>query len=486
MKWGLILLAAALALAATLALTPPARAGGPTMAVGAAEDNVRQSTVTASKSQMELLKLLGLNAVRITTTWSPGAGAPSASEANAISIVDDAARLSGLRVYVQVLNAGSRTTPAVGKDQSDFAAYAASVARRFPSIRDVIVGNEPNLNRFWLPQYGPNGEDVAAQSYEQLLAVSYDALKAVSLDVIVWGGALSPRGEDKANSTRPTHSPSQFILDLGVTYKGSGRTTPIMDGLALHPYEDYSSLPPTFQHPKTSTIALADYGKLVALLGQAFDGTSQPGSQLPILYDEFGVESQIPPDKAKLYTGTEPVSTHAVDEKTQTEYYTQALAIAFCQPNVRGFFFFHTADEQALDRWQSGLYYVDGSRKSGIDAVAAAVRASRGGVITRCDGLQLTPTPNLTVPPVKPRQTAIPPVTVACDIDCNYQIRLEKLATHGTVAALYGKAPAGTPVKVAFKQRRLARAKYRFTVRALAPVNLGPPGTAWSRAFALG
>ena len=475
-----------LLLAAVLAVATSASAGGPAMVAGAAEDNVRQGSLPASLAQMELLRVLGLNAVRITTTWAPGATAPSPTEANSLSIVDQAAKLSGLRVYVQVMNAGSRTTPAPGKEQADFASFAASIARRFPSFRDVIIGNEPNLNRFWLPQFGPKGEDVAAQSYEQLLAVSYDAIKAVSPSILVWGGALAPRGEDKAASSRHTHSPTQFILDMGVTYKGSGRTTPIMDGFAHHPYEDYSALPPAFQHPRTTTIALADYGKLVTVLGQAFDGTPQPGSQLPILYDEFGVESQIPVEKARLYTGTEPASTRPVDENTQAQYYGQALAIAFCQPNVRGFFFFHTADEQALDRWQSGIYYVDGTRKSGFDPVRVAVRASRGGVITRCEGLQLTPKPKLTVPPITPRQRTIPTVTLLCDIDCNYQVRLEKLSTHATVAALYGKALAGAPVKAGFRQRRLARAQYRYTVRALAPVNLGPAGTATSRAFSLG
>jgi hypothetical protein len=456
------------------------------MAVGAAEDNVRQSNVAASKAQMDLLRMLGLNAVRVTTTWAPGLNAPTAGEAGALSVVDQAAKLSGLTVYVQVMNAGSKTTPLSGQDQADFTAYAASIAKRFSSFRNFVIGNEPNLNRFWLPQFGPNGEDVAAQSFEVLLAQTYDALKAVSPDVKVWGGAISPRGEDKANSTRPTHSPTQFILDLGTAYKGSGRTTPIMDGIALHPYEDYSSLPPSFQHPKTTTIALADYDKLIKILGQAFDTTQQPGTQLPVLYDEFGVESQIPSTKASLYTGTEPVSTHAVDEATQAKYYADALTMAFCQPNVRGFFIFHTADEQALDRWQSGLFYVDGTQKSGLDQVHTAARASIGGTIAKCPGLQLTPVPVLTVPATKPYQHTLPNVTLACDIDCTYQVRLERLPNHATVAALYGKSLAGDQTAVQFKQRRLARAQYRFTVRATAPVNVGPPGTAASRTFTLG
>ena len=41
----------------------------------------------------------------------------------------------------------------------------------------MIVGNEPNLNLFWLPQFGPDGADVAASGYLVLLAETYDALK---------------------------------------------------------------------------------------------------------------------------------------------------------------------------------------------------------------------------------------------------------------------------------------------------------------------
>ena len=48
------------------------------------------------------------------------------------------------------------------------------------------------------------------------------------------------------------------------------------------------------EHPRSSTVGLADYGKLVGLLRTAFDGTAQPGSRLPIYYSEFGVQSTIP------------------------------------------------------------------------------------------------------------------------------------------------------------------------------------------------
>ena len=39
-----------------------------------------------------------------------------------------------------------------------------------PDLQNFIIGNEPNLNRFWLPQFDPDGEDAAAPSYVALLA----------------------------------------------------------------------------------------------------------------------------------------------------------------------------------------------------------------------------------------------------------------------------------------------------------------------------
>ena len=50
-------------------------------------------------------------------------------------------------------------------------------------------------------------------------------------------------------------------------------------------------MPPTLQHPRTTTIGIADYPKLVRLLTNAFRGTAQRGETLPIVYDEFGYQS---------------------------------------------------------------------------------------------------------------------------------------------------------------------------------------------------
>ena len=122
----------------------------------------------------------------------------------------------------------------------------------------MIVGNEPNLNRFWLPQFGADGDDLAApRATSTLLARSYDAVKAARPGVRVWA-APSPRAAATGrDGSRPTHSPTAFIRDLGAAYRASGRTRPLMDGFAFHPYMEASRVPPTASHPRTPTITVA-------------------------------------------------------------------------------------------------------------------------------------------------------------------------------------------------------------------------------------
>jgi hypothetical protein len=374
---------------ACLAFALPAYGGGPTMTLGAAEDAVRAPDLVTAKTKMAQLRLAGFTAVRVTSNWVPGLVAPTRNELNVLQNIEAAARLSGVKVYISVYNPGSRTTPLDPIDQEQFAQYAAALARAIPSVDDIIVGNEPNLNRFWLPQFGPDGSNASAPAYVSLLARTYDALKAVDPGVRVWGGALAPRGGDRPGGARPTSSPTAFIQAMGAAYRASGRTLPVMDGLAIHPYPDNSSQSPGFPHPRSTSIGLADYDKLVALLGTSFDGTAQPGSTLPILYDEFGIETAVPDGKRSLYSGNEPTTTKPVDENKQAAAYDLGLRLAFCQPNVAGILLFHSEDESALPSWQSGVYYADGTPKASLAAVRDSLDRARGGSIAQCNGLAL-------------------------------------------------------------------------------------------------
>ncbi len=454
-----MILAAAVALAA-LSGGPSAFAGGPHMLVGATEDVVRQPTLAQAKAELELVRLVGFDAIRLSQIWQPGETSLTPVELLPLKNAVDAAQLTGVQVLLTVTQFGSRTTPLTDEQQADFATFAAWLARQLPSVRRIIVSNEPNLNRFWLPQFDESGGDVAASAYEGLLARTFDAIKAVDAGVEVLGGALAPRGVDQPNTGRDTHSPTTFLRDLGAAYRASGRTKPIMDALAIHPYEDNSSIAPVAgTHPSTSTIALADYPKLVSLLADAFGGTAQRGATLPVFYDEFGVESQIPPAEESLYTGTEPPTIHPVDEATQAAYYRQALALAFCQPTVQGISLFHAFDEQARAGWQSGLYYVNGKPKASLAPTRAAIGLVGRGVIAQCPGLHL-----LLHPAVSGARLA--PV-LACDLDCRYVARLVRLPLT-TARTASGVAIGGRPKTIRFSVARLRPSRYqvRFSLRA--------------------
>jgi len=332
--------------------------------VGAVDDVVRHPGPA-----LEQLREAGFGAVGITSFWQPGLTAPAAEELAVLR--DVAARADRTRIFLSVYQPGSATTPLTPDARTQFAAYVAAIVHDVPEIRDIVVGNEPNLNRFWLPQFDAAGNDVAAPAYYALLAEVYDAAKGVDEDVRIWGGALAPRGIDRPGSGRDTHSPTTFIQDLGAAYRASGRSDPPLDGFAFHPYPASSSIPPDRPtDPASKSILLADYEeKLAPLLTEAF------GRSLPVLYSELGVETVILPGKASLYEGAEP--GRPVDEATQADYYRRAIELASCQEDVVGLLLFHSHDEPALTGFQSGVYYVDGTAKTSLDPVREAIQAVR-------------------------------------------------------------------------------------------------------------
>ena len=450
-----------------LVFAAPAAAGGPSLVVGAAEDSPKQATLDGAKTHMTMAQLAGLKAIRVTTLWRPGLTAPPPAELTALKNAAAAGNLAGIRLVVSVYPFGSSVTPLTPEARKEFAEFTAAVAGA--GFRELIVGNEPNINRFWLPQFADDGSNAAAAAFLPLLAETYDGVKAAQPSAFVWGVGLSPRGSDNPALARPTHSPTAFIRDLGTLYRASGRTTPIMDGLAIHPYGDNSSqAPKDSAHPNSTTIGLADYGKLVALLGTAFDGTAQAGSTLPILYDEYGVETQIPAAKERRYDGTEPATTRPVDAATQANYYRQAIEMAFCQPTVRGIFLFHVTDEQQRAAWQSGLYDIDGTPRVARDVVKNASDQTRRGVVARCN-LQLVPKVGLRRLP----DASAVRLRFSSNLDGAYRVRLVR--EDGTTAAsTSGRIVGDTQKVVRLRLPRVRTGLFRLEVTVRSTANPAP------------
>jgi hypothetical protein len=467
---------------AALALAPAAVAGGPTMGVGVTSDVAKQGDPALAQAEVLRAKAAGFTAIRLTQHWLPGQVEPPGGDLAALRNAVFAATANQLKVYVVVSHPGSRTTPLTEQSRKEFAQFLGALAKALPAVRHYTIGNEPNLNGFWLPQFGPNGENVAAPAYLALLADAYDALKAVSPNIVVLGGALSPRGSDNYTLARHTHSPTKFILDLGTAYKASGRTKPVMDALSINPFPDNSSQSPATGHPTGTSIGIADYDKLVKLLGQAFDGTGQKGSTLPIYYGEFGIESVPPTQKASQYNGAEPTTTKPVDEKTQAASYRKALELSFCQPNVAGIFMFLTVDDPRLPGWQSGFYYPDKTAKTSLALMKQAARQTRGGIVAKCAALKLTPAVDRFGPFGSNGRYG---VNFRCDIDCTVEISLQRLSDRKVVASLTGKALAGVYSVVRLRKLNLVNGAYKFNVAFYAPVNRGATVVKSTRAFSV-
>ncbi len=443
-----------------------ARAASP-LQIGAVVPELTDRSLVGST--IEDMTTSGLSDVgRITFTWKRGQKDLDPGLLSDVQYAIQQADASGIDIYLTLYPEGASDTPRTVAAKTTFATWAAWIAARLPELRHIIIGNEPNLNRFWLPQFDRNGRDVAAPAYVRLLARTYDAIKAVAPSMEVVGGALSHMGINRPGSGRDTTAPQRFILDMGKAYRASGRTRPIMDAFAFHPYLEHADLPPTYEHYSPRIMTIADYGRIVSLLRRAFDGTAQPGSKIPIVYAEFGVESRIPDALLPAYTGVEPATTRPVSESVQAKYYAKAMQMAACQPTVRTFFVFRLIDEPSRGGWQSGLYYANGSPKASLDAVEAAARRLEEQAPTGCATL-LAPKPRVSFFPVrKPtaRSPFVRPISLLPDADCVYEVRLMKGSS--LVARVRGRAVAGIRKRIGLTEAFLPRGTYRIAIRVTA------------------
>lgn len=367
-----------------VALPPPPAPHSPkarSFLIGTVDDSLVQQNPHVAQAQVDASRSTGFDAAVVSATWQRGQRRPPAPLLAVLRTVAGATRHDRMKLVVVLWHGLGRGTPRGAAERADFAAYGAALVQALPQVTAVIVGNEPNLSTFWKPQFGAGGSDAAARAYEDLLARSYDAVKAARPDVLVLGGALSPRGADRPGGARPTHSPTAFIRDLGAAYRASGRTRPLMDAFAIHPYMEASRDSPAAPHPDNTTITIADYPKLVRLLAAAFPD----GARLPVYYTEFGVQTPVPGPKRRFYSDlASSASSDTVPYATQAAYYRRALELAYCQPTVRGLFVFHTFDEPSLDGWQSGLYFADGTPKPSLAPFRRAVADLRAGRFPSC------------------------------------------------------------------------------------------------------
>jgi len=341
------------------------------LVVGGVEDAAKWS---APGANMELARRAGFRVIVLSSVWTRPLQRPDTPEIDRLRTAVDAAERLGIRPIVAVYSF-SANTPVTATERGQFGSYAAAILRAIPNLHDMSIGNEPNSNQFWMPQFGAGGSDVAASAYFALLSETYDRLKKIDPTLNILGGSLAARGSDRPHGRRPTHSPTTFIEDLGSAYRSSGRTSPPLDMFSIHPYPANSSIPPVIPDPHSTAIGIADYPKLVALLRGAF------GRSPPIVYGEYGIETRIPRTELGLYSGAQPRPVKPVAEWAQAFDYVEAIRLAACQPLVRMLIFFHVTDESSFTGLQTGLFYPNDTPKRSLGAVSTSARAAESGQV---------------------------------------------------------------------------------------------------------
>ena len=121
-----------------------------------------------------------------------------------------------------------------------------------------------------------------------------------------------------------------------------------MDAFAFHPYPETSATGPALAHPNGTSIGLADYPKLVSLLGAAFDGTAQRGSDAADPLRRVRDRDADPAGQGAALLRHRAGDDEAGRRGDAGGDATQAMQMTFCQPTVLGLMLFHVQDEPAL------------------------------------------------------------------------------------------------------------------------------------------
>ena len=369
-------------LLAALTLAGVAHGG---LSVGVSEDRGKQSDAMGFFNTMQDL---GMTENRVSVIWNPSQPT-TIPERGSIQSWLPLAQKAGVRIVFAVTTQHARDLTSSPVAAAQFATFLGQLAQAFPQVKDYVIGNEPNQPYFWLPQFSPAGQPLSAAAYEPVLAQAYDALKAVDPTINVIGIGLSPRGNDNPNAkNNRSRSPVRFLHELGEAYRASGRTKPLMDQLAFHPYPRSNEDPPSVGYAWPNA-GIPNLDRIKQAVWDAFHGTAQPtfaetgirrsfASPPPLTLDldEIGWQVAIPPTLANLYHGVEDQPT--VDEATQALYYSQSIIDAECDPSVRSLSFFLLMDEPNLTHWQSGLERLDGSHRPSYDAVKQTMGQTHG------------------------------------------------------------------------------------------------------------
>ena len=336
-----------------------------------ANDDTARYQADGGESFYAAMAGLGLRQSVIGVRWQPSDpfAIPFAEQLDSVIAV---ATKHGIRVVLALYPYPPRELEVGFASPPAFASWTAAVALRYPQVRQVIVGNEPNQPAFWRPQFSRRDRrNVSAATFGAYLAAAYDALKGVDPTLKVIGVGLSPRGNDRPTArSNVSTSPVRFLAALGRWYRANGRTRPLMDGLSFHPYPARATDPLNWGY-EWPNAGFVDLARVKQAVWDAFAGTPQPTTVegLKLYLDEVGWQVN-----TSFLDGYENVENVPVtDEVTQALIYFNLVRRAQCDPDIAEVNVFGFYDDRNRRGFQAALHRVDGTPRPSAEAVRLAI-----------------------------------------------------------------------------------------------------------------
>lgn len=310
-----------------------------------------------------------------TSTVKPGGDLsdPAAYPAGSWDVLDRAVaggQARGMQVWLMITAPAPRwavsreTTPLPGAYEPDVAEYkrfATAVGRRYSSVKMFSVWNEVNAGQFIQPQR--KGSVIySAIYYRKMYKAGYDGLVAAGQRSakIFFGELLPSYGPTNQRGTQPlVWLRSFFCIDAkgkkltgraAKAQKCSGIKSIKTAGLSYHPYTAPSG---PLAKPFKDSAGIGHLKRVELILDQASKTRRISGRKVKIYSSEFGFQSS-PPDPNWTNIKKIPLFLN------QSEY------LSWVDPRVATYSQYLIVDDEDLGGFQSGLRFLDGTKKPGV------------------------------------------------------------------------------------------------------------------------
>jgi len=288
-------------------------------------------------SRLAHFDALGVDVVRVTIDWRATEPRPGVYDWARADLLLGGLHSHGIAPLVTLYgsprwaNGGFPENYAPASTTS-FAAFARTIAERYPYVHMWTVWNEPNQRR-WLRPTTP------ATYVKKLLNPAYAAIHSVSPSSQVAGGVTAPRGSTGGVS------PVAWIAGMAAAHAR-------LDAYAHNPYPlRPGETPMSGGCDHCDTITLATLPRLLRDVRKAF------GVHTRIWLTEYGYQTN-PPDKLL-----------GVSYATQARYVSEAALCAYQAPRVDVLIHYLVEDEPDPARWQSGVYTAADHAKPALQAL---------------------------------------------------------------------------------------------------------------------